>query len=94
MLRESERTLDHQVRAMEELDDKSEHMLTLGVAAIGGGVTLASLAVVNIPASIDRSFIVGILVAGILNLGSLLLFAGSYIGFKRHTEVHIGPRLE
>lgn len=93
MLRESERTIDQQVRAMEELDDKSEHMLTLGVAALGGGAALATFAIANARLSVDAVFLAGVFIAGSLNLLALLLLSASYIGFRQHIERHVGPRL-
>lgn len=43
MLREQERVIDHQIRALAEQDGNSEHMIKLCVAALAGGVALASV---------------------------------------------------
>lgn len=91
MLRECERTIDHQVRALEEHDDKTAHMLTLTVAALGGGVALVGLAFGSFRADLDVFFVASAVLAGAINITSVLLLVGAYVGFRRHTEVHIGP---
>lgn len=93
MLRESERILDHQVKALEELDDKSEQMLGLGVALLGGGVAFGVLVTTSNALAVNSTFIGLLASAGLLNVAALAFFVGSYIGFVRHTEVHVGPSL-
>lgn len=90
MLREQERVIDHQVRAIEELDDKSEHMIRLSMAALAGGVGLASL----LPRATEVTPLIALLPLGIaagLNLAARIAFVDAYVGFREHAEAHIGP---
>lgn len=94
MLREAERALDHQVRALEEQDDKSEQLITLGVAAIGGGLALALIALrePSRPGGLPGPVLFG--AASLFNLVAIAMFLNSYIGFFRHVEAHVGPSLD
>lgn len=49
MLREMERVIDHQIRALEEQDDKSEQLIRLVIAALAGGIALGSFLVRGSP---------------------------------------------
>lgn len=90
MLREQERVIDHQVRALEELDDKSEHMIRLSMAALAGGVGLASLLLRGMTPSAEVSLLpLGL--AAFLNLVALTAFVDAYVGLKDHRSAQVGP---
>lgn len=80
-LRIAERILDHQARAIERLDEKSQNAITLGVAALGGGLALGSLVTTRDPA-MDVIFEALFAGAGALNLAALLLLLDAYTGLR------------
>lgn len=90
MLREQERVIDHQVRALEEQDDRSEQMIRLGIAALAGGIALGSLLVRGSTAPSGR-ILASLAIAAVLNLASIVLVVHAYVGFRRHSEGHVGP---
>lgn len=90
MLREQERVIDHQVRALEELDDKSEHMIRLSMAALAGGVGLASV-VLRATTSPSVLLLVPLVIAAGLNCWGLAVFVDAYVGLTRHRDAHVGP---
>lgn len=91
MVRESERLIDHQLQAMEQLDDKAEHMVGLSVALLAGGVALVGFMIQNLPDRIGFWFALGVSCGVILNLGSIASFLRSYVGIAPHTELHVTP---
>lgn len=93
LLHDAERVIDHQVQAVEELDDKSEHMIGLAVALLGGGLSLALFAVSRNNIHPNVWFFWMLLGAGAVNLVAIVAFLESYIGFRRGVEVHVGPSL-
>lgn len=90
MLREQERVIDHQVHALEDHDQKSEHMIKVCIAALAGGVTLATI-LLRGPHDVSLVTLAPFSGAAILNLASLVLFVDAYVGFRRQAEAHIGP---
>lgn len=93
LLHDAERVIDHQIQAVEELDDKSEHMIGLAVALLAGGLSLALFAVSRDHIHPDAWFYWMLLGAGVVNLVGIVAFLESYIGFRRGVEVHVGPSL-
>lgn len=92
LVRQSERAIDHQVRALEELDDKIERMMTIAVSAIGVALALATV-VFQAPTLAPGPAFEGSLLAGIvLNLAALLSLYDGYVGLLRRIEFHVGPR--
>lgn len=89
MLREQERVIDHQVRAIEELDDKSEHMLRLSIAALAGALTLASF-LLRGPGQVPPLVLLPFGSAAALNLCALVFLVDAYVGFRHHAEAHVG----
>lgn len=89
MLREQERVIDHQVRAIEELDDKSEHMLRLSIAALAGALTLASF-LLRGPDQVPPLVLLPFGSAAALNLCALVFLVDAYVGFRHHAEAHVG----
>lgn len=94
LLHDAERIIDHQIRAIEELDDKSEHMIGLGVALLAGGLSLATFTVSEGSLDPGPFFLGGMVVAGAANLVALGSFLVSYIGFPRDSEAGTGPSLD
>lgn len=90
MMREQERVIEHQVHALEELDDKSEHMIRLAVAALAGAVALASL-LLRGPDAIPGHSLLPLGVGAALNIAAMVLFVDAYVGFRRHSEAYVGP---
>lgn len=93
-LREVERIIDHQARAIEELDDKSEQFITLAVAALAGGIALGAFGVQQLAHGVDALAVALLGVAGGFNLIGLLFIVNSYIGFRQQIEVYVGPDVE
>lgn len=71
MLREQERVINHQIRALAEQDGESKHMIKLCVAALAGGVALASV-LLRDPTDVTPMSILPIGLAAALNLISLV----------------------
>lgn len=95
LVRDAERVIDHQVQAMEELDDKSEHMLGLGVALLAGGVSIATfLAGRESAPRPDWTFFCLLCAGGTTNIAAILAFLESYVGFRHGTRLAVGPSLE
>lgn len=89
MLRESERVVDQQMKVLEELDDKSEQLLALGLATLGGSLAVATLAVGEAGlASLARSLLVA---AALTNLAALVCFLHPYVGLFRRSDAFAGP---
>lgn len=93
MLREAERVIDHQVRALEELDDKSEQMITVTIAALAGGVAMGLLLAQESLGLSSPAATLSLGLAGALNLLALGMFLFAYLGGTAHTEVEVGPSI-
>lgn len=94
MLREAERAIDHQVHAVERLDSKSQQLLNLGVAALAGGLAIATLTTQIPDKATGTLLLFALLLAGLLNILALLFFFEAYVGLRHHPELHVGPQLE
>jgi hypothetical protein len=94
LLHDAERVIDHQVRAMEELDDKSEHMLGLGVGALAGGLGLATVAAGKESLQPDWLFFWSVVAGGLLNMAAILAFLESYLGIRDGGSLWVGPSLD
>ena len=95
LLGEAERVIDHQAKAMEELDDKSEHMVGLGVALLAGGLSIATFLIGKDSAPRpDWTFFLLLCAAGAANLAAILAFLESYVGFRHGAQVAVGPSLD
>jgi hypothetical protein len=81
MLREAERVVDHQMRAAEALDRKTERVIPLGVAALGAGVALAAVASRQVNLPVEPALALAILVPALLNVLALLWRLDAYLGF-------------
>jgi hypothetical protein len=95
LVRDAERVIDHQVKAMEELDDESEHMLGLGVALLAGGLSIATFLVGGGSAPHPGwAFFCLLCAAGATNIVAILAFLESYVGFQHGTRLAVGPSIE
>lgn len=90
MLREAERAVDHQVRVMEEQDDKTERVRTLSVAALGGALALATF--VRQFAPLDGPFLVVFGAGALANLLALLRFLRAYVALPKARATGPDPR--
>jgi hypothetical protein len=90
MLRVAERVLDHQVKAIEALDLKTQNAITLGVAALGGGLALGSLVTAQGRAGVDVWFAGVFGAGGLLNLAALALLIDANTGLRRQRFVRYG----
>lgn len=88
MLRELERILDQQLRAVEEQDDRAEQAVTVAIATLGGGLGLASVVAGVVPT--DPMFLLLLGVAASVNLGALHHFLRAYLGIPK--ALQIGPQ--
>lgn len=91
MVRESERVIDHQVRAIEEVDRKAAHLTTSAQAALGGGVLLATFVAADVPGRVDLLFLAAFSTGGILNVLSLTHLFGPVRGRERVERIGVGP---
>lgn len=88
MLRELERILDQQLRAVEEQDDRAEQAITLAVATLGGGLGLATL--LSGALYRDGVSLAFLGVSAGVNLASLAWLLRAYMGVPKALQV--GPR--
>jgi hypothetical protein len=90
-LREAERTLDQQLRAAEELDDKTEQMITLAVSTLGGEIAIL--------AYVAERHDLGLAVRGAFACAlaaaffALLAFLDAYVGLRKRGHLQAGPSL-
>jgi hypothetical protein len=91
MVREAERLVDHQLQAMEELDNKSEQMIKLSVALLAGGAALAGFTIRHLVAYAGGAFLAALGVAATLNGTAIVSFVASYVGLRHQTDAHVGP---
>lgn len=87
VLRQLERLIDRQGRALEEQDDRTEQALTLSVAILGGALALASL--VRSSAALDGAFLALLGVSAVLNIAALAAFLRAYLALPK--AVAVGP---
>jgi hypothetical protein len=87
MLREAERVIDHEVQAIEQLDAKTSHALTLAISGITLLVALGTLAGANV----SRSFLVVLALAGVANGAAVHALIRAYHGLRSRGEVSVGP---
>ena len=91
MLREAERVLDHQVRALESQDHKTSQMMPLEIGMLGAALALRTFAAQSRVA--DVPFAILLTVSAVANLGALVFLLDAYIGLSSRRYVHVGPRL-
>jgi hypothetical protein len=87
MLREAERVIDHEVRAIEELDKKTAQALTLSLSGLSLFVLLGGF----VGPKASPAFLALFMVAGVLNAGAVYLLVKSYHGPESRAEVNVGP---
>jgi hypothetical protein len=92
--RQSERALDQQVAGMSLLDRKTQQVLGIAVASLAGGLALVTLAANRAPRAPVLPFRVGIAFAGLLNLAALAVLVEAYVGYRRHFELAVAPRVQ
>ncbi len=96
LVRQGERVLDHQIRASEEQDAKSRHLLTLTAAILVVGAAIGGLAITDADPNVEQHRKIPF--AGLLGLGlyfggiAFFLFARAYVGpeTKRAIEWGVG----
>ncbi|SRR5581483_2906540 len=91
MLREAERTLDTQLRAAEELDDKTEQMLTLAVSTLGGEVAILAYVAERHDLGLPVRAAFGCALGAAFF--AVLAFLDAYLGIRRRGQVQAGPNL-
>lgn len=89
ILREAERVLDHQVRALDTLDDKVEQMLTLSVGVLLGAFALAAFLAER--ANPWRAYAAALAAGGLWNVTAVVRFARAYGVVDREIEAQVGP---
>ena len=91
MVLDVERLTDHQIRAANRLDQKAQQMITLGVATVGGSLTL--LFVLGEAGGLPRGIGLGaLLVAGLAaEIAAIGFFVDAYVGFRTHHEMYPAP---
>lgn len=84
--------LDAQVRSAEELDDKTEQLLNLAVAALAGAITLGPFAAKQASSPFAPAGSVSLVVGGALNLAALRSLLGAYnVRYARQRPLFVGP---
>lgn len=91
MVRASERVLDHQIRVWEELDDKAEEVMRLGLATLAGAVALATLFVREPGLALDPLFFGLFVTGGAFVVAAVLTVLTSYVGIRADRGVGLGP---
>lgn len=94
LLRQAERVIEQQAQAREQLDSKTQEIMAIGLAALGGGVALATFVAEKLVGAPVWPVMGALAAAGLLNLVALGLFIAAYIGFADQVELAIGPDLE
>lgn len=92
--RQAERVLDHEVTARERMDAKTQHLMGVGLATLAGGVALATFAAERLPGKVAGGFVAAVGFAALANLAAMGLLTASYVGFRGHAEVAVGPGLD
>lgn len=93
LVRQGERALDHQIRASEEQDAKSRHLLTLTAAILAVGAAIGGLAITEADSNVEKIWKIPF--AALLGLGlffggmAFFLFARSY-GFSTNPATKWG----
>jgi hypothetical protein len=75
-----------------DLQAKSRHLLTVGLAGLGAAGALGALAT-SLGATLDAPFVITLLVGSAVNLSALVMFAAAYIGLRAAPVMAIGPSL-
>ena len=91
MLHQAQRAVDHQIRALEELDDKIEHMMTIAGTGVALGIGFAALGIQGGSPSPSPWFPRFLAAAVALDVLAILVLYGAYAGFVRRYELHVGP---
>lgn len=91
MLEQSFRAIDEQVRGMVELDDKTEQVITLSVAALGGALATGAFMAGRVDGW-GFALLGGFAVAVAANIGAVLFFVRAYGALDRSIDLETGPR--
>jgi hypothetical protein len=91
---EGKRVLHHQAVAMEQLDAKTQHTLGLAVAALAGAIALLTFTADRLAGRVGAPFVVLFGAAGAVNLAAIGVLLASYVGYRRQTEIAVGPSLD
>ncbi|MEA3200397.1 MAG: hypothetical protein QOE90_1825 [Thermoplasmata archaeon] len=89
ILREAERVLDHQIRSLEELDDKIEQMLALGVGSLAGAFALAAFIASREPRW--AGYAAALASGALWNCAAVFYFARGYGIVDREVQAKVGP---
>jgi hypothetical protein len=90
-LREAERVLDHQMEALQEVDDKAEQVLAVTLATTGGGLAFFAYASAKVDPGRSFGFILVFAVGFAANVLAAAAFLSGYLGFVNPTVVQAGP---
>lgn len=91
MKRDAERILDHQVQAMEKLDEKAALFLRFGVVLLVAGVGLVSFLLQIAPSRVGIGIFLSVVSGALLNLAGLFLLSVSYLGGTQGERIAFGP---
>ena len=93
LTRESERIIDIQVRAFERAEDRSDRLMSLSLAVLGGGLSVGAFVAAGDPRWARYAALSLVVLGVILNLASFLLFLRASPGLLEHHDVRPGPSL-
>ncbi|MFA5861553.1 MAG: hypothetical protein WDA16_07645 [Candidatus Thermoplasmatota archaeon] len=91
MLREAELVLAQQLHVLDEVDDKSEQLLTLSVAVAGAGLALFAFVADRSRTALPGAFLFAWAGAFIIDLLAAASFLGAYVGVGSGKTRDIGP---
>lgn len=91
MVREAERAIDHQVRALENLDGKGAQTVTAAQAALAGAVALVAFVIGQAPGPVEPLTMVLFAAGAVANVVALVAQMGSARGRTVHDQVRVAP---
>jgi hypothetical protein len=91
LVRESERVVDWQVKAFERAEDKSDRLMSLALAVLGGGLAIGAIVNADGPPAYGAIALGLVAGAACLNLTSLVFFLRASPGLLEQHDVRPGP---
>lgn len=91
LCRQAERAIDHQAQAMEQLDGKTQQTMGLAMGALAGGIAILTFVSDAIPGRVGALFVSLVALGGAANLAPLFFLTSSYVGFRTHADLAVGP---
>jgi len=91
LAREAERIIDVQLRAFERAEDRSDRLMSVSLAVLGGGLSVgAFVSAGDLPLTRDVALSL-VVVGAAFNLASFLLFLRASPGLLEHHDARPGP---